>query len=192
MALLTPMSSASDTVTVKATEQIEVAPTVVSRAAMATTTAFRTETFAASALISPGAFHNHANDQNRSFRSQSAAIVCRIHQSATRAWTLAAGIAQLVLMIVHHILRIFLRIALALVAAGHILLCFGWQALRKACWWHLWACPTAARLRKRLYFELGLTIMGPSGNGILLVVLWPGWLVLAASLWGISTVVAGV
>ncbi|CAK7266620.1 hypothetical protein SEPCBS57363_002182 [Sporothrix epigloea] len=186
------MASASDMATAKATEPMAVAPTAVSCATMATTTAFRTETFAASALASPVALHNHANNQNRSFRSQSAALVYRIHQSATRAWTLAAAATQPVLWVVHHILRNLLRIAVALVAAARIGLRFGFQVLCQACWWHLWACPSAARLRKRLYFELGLTIMGPSGNGVLLVVLWPGWLVLAASLWGISTVLAGV
>ncbi|ROT41938.1 hypothetical protein SODALDRAFT_318732 [Sodiomyces alkalinus F11] len=39
----------------------------------------------------------------------------------------------------------------------------------------------ARRLRRRLEFEIGLTILGPMANGIFLFVLWPGWWVLAAA-----------
>lgn len=38
----------------------------------------------------------------------------------------------------------------------------------------------ARRLRKRIEFEIGLTILGPIANSIFLFLLWPGWWVLAA------------
>ncbi|CAK7262670.1 hypothetical protein SEPCBS119000_000093 [Sporothrix epigloea] len=191
MALLAPTASSSDILAVMTTELVAPVSAAMSCATMATTPAFQTKTFASLSFLFPPLFHNHANKHSRSLRLQPAALVRRVHNSAARAWMLAAIAAQPILWLVYRALHFALRIAAALVAVAQTVLRLSWQALCQAFWWHLWACPSATRLRKRLYLELGLTIMGPSGNGVLLVVLWPGWLVLAAGIWGLSTIVPG-
>jgi hypothetical protein len=39
------------------------------------------------------------------------------------------------------------------------------------------------RLRNKLFFELVVFVLG-SGNGIILIVFWPGWLVVGGGVWG--------
>jgi len=43
------------------------------------------------------------------------------------------------------------------------------------------------KFRNKLFFEFMLFILG-EGNGILLVILWPGWLVLGGGAWGVWVV----
>lgn len=45
--------------------------------------------------------------------------------------------------------------------------------------WTAWDCKRARRFRKRLEFELFVLILGPGGNALLLMLFWPGWLMLA-------------
>ncbi|CAK7242308.1 MAG: hypothetical protein STHCBS139747_003795 [Sporothrix thermara] len=129
---------------------------------------------------------------NLSLRSPSASLVYRCHSSAAQAWALAATAAQPLTRTLRLLLRFLLLASAAVAGVAQVALQHSWQALRGACWWHFWACPRATRVRKRLCFELALVVMGPSGNGLLLVLLWPGWLVLAAGIWGLSALVAGV
>ncbi|CAK7216671.1 hypothetical protein SBRCBS47491_002907 [Sporothrix bragantina] len=193
MALLSAATSASEILTAKATESTTMQPTIAAAAAK-TTAISHTDAVAPAAQMPAPAHnnHNHNHNHNLSLRSPTAALVYRCHKSATQAWTLVAAVAQPILWLLQHILRILVLVGAALVAATKVVLQRSWQALCWACWWHLWACPPATRLRKKLYFEFALVMMGPSGNGFLLVVLWPGWLVLAAGIWGVSAMVAGV
>ncbi|KAH6612950.1 hypothetical protein B0J18DRAFT_71336 [Chaetomium sp. MPI-SDFR-AT-0129] len=43
--------------------------------------------------------------------------------------------------------------------------------------WSVWDCKRARRFRKRLEFELYILLVG-GGNTVLLVVFWPGWIML--------------
>ncbi|CAK7210564.1 hypothetical protein SCUCBS95973_000828 [Sporothrix curviconia] len=193
---LSATASASETLTQTAPELTTTTPTTptttttaaAAAAAKTLLTTPQTEALSPSTSSSPPAHHNYS----MSLRSPTAALVYRCHKSATRAWTLAAAAAHPVVWLLHQIARLLLLVGAALAAAAQVVLLHSWQALCWACWWHLWACPPATRLRKKLYFELALVMMGPSGNGLLLVVLWPGWLVLAAGIWGVSAVAAGV
>ena len=49
--------------------------------------------------------------------------------------------------------------------------------------WALWDCKQSRRLRKRIEFELFVLILGPGGNALILMMFWPGWLMLAFLAW---------
>ncbi|KAL2133523.1 hypothetical protein VTI74DRAFT_2209 [Chaetomium olivicolor] len=51
--------------------------------------------------------------------------------------------------------------------------------------WTAWDCKRSRRFRKRLEFELFALLLGPGGNAMLLMLFWPGWLMLALLGWGI-------
>ena len=51
--------------------------------------------------------------------------------------------------------------------------------------WTAWDCKRSRRFRKRLEFELFILLLGPGGNSLLLMLFWPGWLMLAVMGWGI-------
>jgi hypothetical protein len=51
--------------------------------------------------------------------------------------------------------------------------------------WTAWDCKRSRRFRKRLEFELFILLLGPGGNSLLLMLFWPGWLMLAATGWGV-------
>ena len=51
--------------------------------------------------------------------------------------------------------------------------------------WTAWDCKRSRRFRKRLEFELFILLLGPGGNSLLLMLFWPGWLMLAAMGWGV-------
>jgi hypothetical protein len=57
--------------------------------------------------------------------------------------------------------------------------------LAKRLAWTAWDCKRARRFRKRLQFELFVLLLGPGGNTLLLMIFWPGWLMLAFLGWGI-------
>ncbi len=57
--------------------------------------------------------------------------------------------------------------------------------LTKRLAWTAWDCKQARRFRKRLEFEIFVLILGPGGNALLLIIFWPGWLILALLGWGI-------
>jgi hypothetical protein len=38
-------------------------------------------------------------------------------------------------------------------------------------------------LRKKLFFEFMVFVLGGGGNGIILLVFWPGWLVVGPGVW---------
>jgi hypothetical protein len=57
--------------------------------------------------------------------------------------------------------------------------------LRSVCW-AVWGSRTAKRLRKRLEREFFLLILSPGGNSLFLLLFWPGWLVIAATVWYFS------
>ncbi|SPQ23958.1 d8a2ed73-e8e6-451d-8739-0cd78f9153c9 [Thermothielavioides terrestris] len=49
--------------------------------------------------------------------------------------------------------------------------------------WTAWDCRQSRRFRKRLEFELFVLLLGPGGNAVLLMIFWPGWLMLAFLGW---------
>ncbi|AEO55640.1 hypothetical protein MYCTH_2049580 [Thermothelomyces thermophilus ATCC 42464] len=51
--------------------------------------------------------------------------------------------------------------------------------------WSAWDSKPSRRLRRRLELELFLWFLGPGGNTLLLMLFWPGWLMLAALFWGV-------
>ncbi|KAK3306414.1 uncharacterized protein B0T15DRAFT_491964 [Chaetomium strumarium] len=63
-------------------------------------------------------------------------------------------------------------------------------ALTKRLAWAGWDCKRSRRLRKRLEFELFVLLLGPGGNALLLMVFWPGWLMLALLGWGLWRVIS--
>ncbi|KAK4233900.1 hypothetical protein C8A03DRAFT_38353 [Achaetomium macrosporum] len=58
-------------------------------------------------------------------------------------------------------------------------------ALTKRIAWAAWDCKRSRRLRKRLEFELFVLLLGPGGNALMLMLFWPGWLMLALLGWGL-------
>ncbi|KAL2152912.1 hypothetical protein VTH82DRAFT_4067 [Thermothelomyces myriococcoides] len=48
-----------------------------------------------------------------------------------------------------------------------------------------WDSKPSRRLRRRLELELFIWFLGPGGNTLLLMLFWPGWLMLAALFWAI-------
>lgn len=55
--------------------------------------------------------------------------------------------------------------------------------LAKSAVWRLWRSKAVRRLRKKLVMEFFVLVLGPSGNALVLVIFWPGWLVLAGLVW---------
>ncbi|KAL2200199.1 hypothetical protein P885DRAFT_27929 [Corynascus similis CBS 632.67] len=51
--------------------------------------------------------------------------------------------------------------------------------------WSAWDCKRARRFRRRLELEMFFWFLGPGGNTLLLMLFWPGWLMLAVLCWGI-------
>ncbi|KAK3290548.1 uncharacterized protein B0H64DRAFT_60505 [Chaetomium fimeti] len=51
--------------------------------------------------------------------------------------------------------------------------------------WTAWDSKRSRRFRKRLEFEFFVLLLGPGGNSLLLMLFWPGWLMLAAVGWGV-------
>lgn len=47
----------------------------------------------------------------------------------------------------------------------------------------IWESRTIRQCRKKLFFEFMVLVLGPSGNGLLVLIFWPGWLVLSAAVW---------
>ena len=60
------------------------------------------------------------------------------------------------------------------------------SALKAACG-AVWNSRRIRRLRKRIEFEFFVLILSPSGNNLLLLLFWPGWLLIAAAVWSLST-----
>ncbi|KAK4163376.1 hypothetical protein QBC43DRAFT_67078 [Cladorrhinum sp. PSN259] len=51
--------------------------------------------------------------------------------------------------------------------------------------WQAWDSKRSRRFRKRLEFEFFVLILGPLGNMMLLLLLWPGWAMLGLGIfWG--------
>lgn len=46
----------------------------------------------------------------------------------------------------------------------------------------LWESPTLRLVRNRLFYEFAVFILG-GGNAIILLLFWPGWLLVGAVLW---------
>jgi hypothetical protein len=57
--------------------------------------------------------------------------------------------------------------------------------LAKRLAWTAWDGKRSRRFRKRLEFELFILLLGPGGNTVMLMLFWPGWLMLAAVGWGV-------
>ena len=57
--------------------------------------------------------------------------------------------------------------------------------LAKRLAWTAWDGKRSRRFRKRLEFELFILLLGPGGNTLMLMLFWPGWLMLAALGWGV-------
>jgi hypothetical protein len=51
----------------------------------------------------------------------------------------------------------------------------------------IWDSRRIKRIRKRIEFEFFVTILGPSGNNVLLLVFWPGWLLIVPAIWALCT-----
>lgn len=47
------------------------------------------------------------------------------------------------------------------------------------------AWKATEQLRKKLIFEFMVFFLGSGGNGLILVLFWPGWIVVGSGLWGI-------
>jgi hypothetical protein len=45
------------------------------------------------------------------------------------------------------------------------------------------------KLRSKLFFELVVFFLGPGGNNLLLMVFWPGWIVVGGGVYGICWIV---
>jgi hypothetical protein len=45
------------------------------------------------------------------------------------------------------------------------------------------------KLRSKLFFELVVFFLGPGGNNLLLMVFWPGWIVVGGGVYGICSIV---
>ncbi|KAB5523826.1 hypothetical protein GE09DRAFT_481392 [Coniochaeta sp. 2T2.1] len=56
----------------------------------------------------------------------------------------------------------------------------------KSAYLAVWNSGKIRRLRKRIEFEFFVLILSPSGNNLFLMVFWPGWLLIAAAVWGLS------
>ncbi len=115
------------------------------------------------------------------FRSPSLGLVLRAH--AVVAHTAARQFAAWAPLLRAAVAGAALLLAALAALAGPLL-----GAVAAAAHWHLWAAPAAERLRKKLCFELALAVLGPGGNGVLLVVLWPGWVVVGGAAWGVWAV----
>ncbi|KAH7163476.1 hypothetical protein B0J13DRAFT_616070 [Dactylonectria estremocensis] len=48
----------------------------------------------------------------------------------------------------------------------------------------VWNCQTVQKLRKKLFYEFAVFILG-GGNWVFVLVFWPGWWVIAGAFWGI-------
>ncbi|CAK7198362.1 hypothetical protein SEUCBS139899_001023 [Sporothrix eucalyptigena] len=179
MTLLTASNSTLEVSTLRTQE-----PSTTQSTVTKATTVQQTELPTQPTASTPSTHHH------LSLHSPTASLIYRCHHSATQAWTLAATAAQPVAWVIHHTVRLLFILSTYTLVLAQVVLQHCWQALCWACWWHLWACPPATRLRKKLYLELALAVMGPSGNGVLLVVLWPGWLVVGAGVWGLSLAAA--
>ncbi|KAK3352873.1 hypothetical protein B0T25DRAFT_568122 [Lasiosphaeria hispida] len=44
--------------------------------------------------------------------------------------------------------------------------------------WSLWDSKPSRRFRKKLEFEFFVLVLGPGGNALLLLLFWPGWIIL--------------
>ncbi|KAK3688626.1 hypothetical protein B0T22DRAFT_159987 [Podospora appendiculata] len=53
--------------------------------------------------------------------------------------------------------------------------------------WALWDSKKFRRIRKKIEFEFFVLLLGPGGNSVLLLLFWPGWIVLIAAAWGLSS-----
>jgi hypothetical protein len=63
-------------------------------------------------------------------------------------------------------------------------------AVRMACLtmrlsWDIWNSKPIKQLKKKLVMEFFTLVLGPSGNAIVLLIFWPGWLVLAIAFYSI-------
>ena len=59
-------------------------------------------------------------------------------------------------------------------------------ALVRAGCWTVWRSRSIKRFRKKAELELYALAVGPGGNTLFLLLFWPGWLVVAAALSGMS------
>ncbi|KAK4121567.1 hypothetical protein N657DRAFT_577200 [Parathielavia appendiculata] len=57
--------------------------------------------------------------------------------------------------------------------------------LAKRLAWTAWDCKRSRSIRRKLQFELFVLLLGPGGNTLLLMIFWPGWLMLALLGWAI-------
>lgn len=190
MALLTAAASTSNIFAKQASKTP--VHTVAEASSLTLQPPAKTQQMDASTLQSPTNMAAITTHLPLSLCSPSADLIYRCHSSAVHAWTLAATAAKPVVWAAHHTVRLLLILGTFVAVTAQLCAVRCGQTVWQACWWHLWACKPATRLRKKLYFEVALAFMGPSGNGLLLVVLWPGWPVLAAAVWGVSAAVAAL
>ncbi|KAK3943228.1 hypothetical protein QBC46DRAFT_43349 [Diplogelasinospora grovesii] len=62
---------------------------------------------------------------------------------------------------------------------------FKTAGLTKRVSWTIWNAKATKRLRKKLEFEFFVLILGPGGNALCLMVFWPGWLIIGATIWAV-------
>lgn len=103
--------------------------------------------------------------RQRRLEALSRAILVHAIYLATASWTLVSVASQLLAMS---------SFAVARFAAVRSALLSYW--LGKA----LWASPPLETLRKKAVFEFNMFVLG-AGNGLFLVMFWPGWWVIGAT-----------
>ncbi|KAL1836358.1 hypothetical protein VTJ49DRAFT_5250 [Mycothermus thermophilus] len=59
-----------------------------------------------------------------------------------------------------------------------------WLLARRLAW-AAWDSKRSRRARKRLEHEMFVLLLGPGGNTLLLMLFWPGWLMLGVLGWGV-------
>jgi hypothetical protein len=95
---------------------------------------------------------------------------------AVRAYFAAAATATLAIWVSWRV--IWHALVTSRLLAAHALL------LLRRLIWAAWDSRSGRRLRKRLEYEIMVTLLGPGGNTLLLMLFWPGWFMIGVLWWG--------
>lgn len=53
--------------------------------------------------------------------------------------------------------------------------------------WATWDSKRSRRIRKKIQYEFFVLVLGPGGNALCLLLFWPGWLVLGATTYALTS-----
>ncbi|EPE10953.1 hypothetical protein F503_06048 [Ophiostoma piceae UAMH 11346] len=128
-------------------------------------------------------------------------LAYRCHQSAVNAWSVAASAAKplawtasraalIAVALADLVSQVACILASVALRAAYVLAALAARVANNTVLLarYAWACKRAERIRRKIYFEIALVLLGPGGS-LLLIVLWPGWIVLAAAIWAVWAVV---